>query len=99
MSEFHVYGFDLYLFTDYVKKRNARRKIQKYILLSSTYSNQQMHENRYRLAENPRKVFANRKAASRQFSFRSKRRLENSVTQSKTKGERISFTFVPNVVA
>lgn len=58
-----------------------------------------MHENRYRLAENPRKVFANRKAASRQFSFRSKRKFENSVTQSKTKGERISFTFIPNVVA
>lgn len=38
------------------------------------------------------KTFANRKVASQSISFRSKRRRENSMTQSKTKGERISFT-------
>lgn len=58
-----------------------RRTVQKYMLCyQALYSNQQIHENRYRLAENPRKVFANRKAAPRQFSLRSKRRLENSAT-------------------
>lgn len=80
----------LILLTDYVKEK----RVEKYMLLfehlfESADARESISEI---LAENPRKFLRIGKLLLNQFSFRSKRRLENSMTQSKTKGERISFT-------